>query len=517
MRFIKPLAAAIGLCASTLVFANTQMSVDTTKPGPVINKNIYGQFTEHLGRGIYEGLWVGEGSNIPNTRGWRNDVVGALKEIHVPLVRWPGGCFADEYHWREGIGPRDKRPVRVNTNWGGVLEDNAVGTHEFFDLVEMLGADAYVNGNLGTGTAQEMADWMEYMTSESKSTLAELRRKNGRDKPFRVHYFAIGNEAWGCGGNMTPEFYTHLYKQYASFLKTPKHNTPILIASGGHTDDTSWADHLTANVKPNWALRMDAVTFHYYTLPTGDWKVKGAALGFPEVEWMSTLVNTLKMDQFIINNKKVMDKNDPEKKVGFYVDEWGTWYDVTGDDDPGFLYQQNSLRDAIVAALNFNIFHKHADRVHMSIIAQMVNVLQAMILTDKEKMILTPTYHVFKMYVPFQDATSLPLELKDVPKYTLGKASVPAVSATAARAKDGKIYLALVNANPHSAETVDINLAGVKINSVSGQVLTAKAMDAHNTFAAPTAIQPEAYSAKATNGKLSLALPAKSVVVVAVE
>lgn len=517
MRFIKPLAAAIGLCASTLVFANTQMSVDTTKPGPVINKNIYGQFTEHLGRGIYEGLWVGEGSKIPNTRGWRNDVVGALKEIHVPLVRWPGGCFADEYHWREGIGPRDKRPVRVNTNWGGVLEDNAVGTHEFFDLVEMLGADAYVNGNLGTGTAQEMADWMEYMTSESKSTLAELRRKNGRDKPFRVHYFAIGNEAWGCGGNMTPEFYTHLYKQYASFLKTPKHNTPILIASGGHTDDTSWADHLTANVKPNWALRMDAVTFHYYTLPTGDWKVKGAALGFPEVEWMSTLVNTLKMDQFIINNKKVMDKNDPEKKVGFYVDEWGTWYDVTGDDDPGFLYQQNSLRDAIVAALNFNIFHKHADRVHMSIIAQMVNVLQAMILTDKEKMILTPTYHVFKMYVPFQDATSLPLELKDVPKYTLGKASVPAVSATAARAKDGKIYLALVNANPHSAETVDINLAGVKINSVSGQVLTAKAMDAHNTFAAPTAIQPEAYSAKTTNGKLSLALPAKSVVVVAVE
>lgn len=517
MRFIKPLAAAIGLCASTLVFANTQMSVDTTKPGPVINKNIYGQFTEHLGRGIYEGLWVGEGSKIPNTRGWRNDVVGALKEIHVPLVRWPGGCFADEYHWREGIGPRDKRPVRVNTNWGGVLEDNAVGTHEFFDLVEMLGADAYVNGNLGTGTAQEMADWMEYMTSESKSTLAELRRKNGRDKPFRVHYFAIGNEAWGCGGNMTPEFYTHLYKQYASFLKTPKHNTPILIASGGHTDDTSWADHLTANVKPNWALRMDAVTFHYYTLPTGDWKVKGAALGFPEAEWMSTLVNTLKMDQFIINNKKVMDKNDPEKKVGFYVDEWGTWYDVTGDDDPGFLYQQNSLRDAIVAALNFNIFHKHADRVHMSIIAQMVNVLQAMILTDKEKMILTPTYHVFKMYVPFQDATSLPLELKDVPKYTLGKASVPAVSATAARAKDGKIYLALVNANPHSAETVDINLAGVKINSVSGQVLTAKAMDAHNTFAAPTAIQPEAYSAKATNGKLSLALPAKSIVVVVVE
>jgi len=517
MRVIKPLIAALGLSLSFTALADTQVSIDTTKSGPVINKNIYGQFAEHLGRGIYEGIWVGPKSKTPNTKGWRNDVVGALKDLQVPLVRWPGGCFADEYHWREGIGPRDKRPVRVNTNWGGVLEDNAVGTHEFFDLVEMLGADAYVNGNLGTGTPQEMAEWLEYMTSESKSTLAELRRKNGRDKPFRVHYFAIGNEAWGCGGNMTPEFYTHLYKQYASFLKTPKHNTPILIASGGHTEDTSWADHLTGNVKPNWGLKMDAVSFHYYTLPKGDWTVKGAALKFPESEWMSTMVNTLKMDGFIINNKKVMDKNDPEKKVGFYVDEWGTWYDVTGDDDPGFLYQQNSLRDAIVAALNFNIFHKHADRVHMSIIAQMVNVLQAMILTEKDKMVLTPTYHAFKMYVPFQDATSLPLELKDVPKYTLGDVSIPAVSATAARAKDGKVYIALVNANPNKAETVDINLAGVKINGVSGKVLTAAGMDAHNTFAAPDTIKPVAYSAKAKNGKLALEIPAKAVVVVAVE
>ncbi|HSC69049.1 MAG TPA: alpha-L-arabinofuranosidase C-terminal domain-containing protein [Cellvibrio sp.] len=517
MRVIKPLIIALGLGISMAASADTQVSIDTTKTGPVINKNIYGQFAEHLGRGIYEGIWVGPESKIPNSKGWRNDVVGALKDLSVPLVRWPGGCFADEYHWRDGIGARDKRPVKMNTNWGGVEENNAVGTHEFFDLVEMLGADAYVNGNLGTGTPQEMAEWLEYMTAEGKSTLAELRRKNGRDKPFRVHYFAIGNEAWGCGGNMTPEFYTHLYKQYASFLKTPKHNTPVLIASGGHTEDTSWADHLTATVKPNWALRMDAVSFHYYTLPKGDWTVKGAALNFPEAEWMSTMVNTLRMDDFIVNNKKVMDKNDPEKKVGFYVDEWGTWYDVTGNDNPGFLYQQNSLRDAIVAGLNFNIFHKHADRVHMSIIAQMVNVLQAMILTEKDKMILTPTYHVFKMYKPFQDSTSLPLELKNVAQYSLGKSSIPAVSATAARAKDGKVYIALVNANPNRAETVDINLAGVKVNGVSGQVLTAKTMDAHNTFAAPEAIKPAAYSAKAKNGKLALEIPAKAVVVVAVD
>lgn len=515
MKILNTLLLSSAICCQ-LSFADTDIALDPSKSGPVINKNIYGQFVEHLGRGVYEGLWVGPDSKIPNTRGWRNDVVGALKEIKVPLMRWPGGCFADEYHWRDGIGPRDKRPVKVNTNWGGVEENNAVGTHEFFDLAEIMGAETYINGNLGTGTPQEMAEWLEYMTAEGKSTLAELRRKNGRDKPFRVHYFAVGNESWGCGGNMTPEFYTHLYKQYATFLKTPKDNTPKLIASGGHTEDTSWADHLTANVKANWSLRMDAVSFHYYTLPTADWKVKGAALDFPESEWFSTMFNTWRMDGFIINNKKVMDKNDPEKKVGFYVDEWGTWYDTAKGDNPGFLNQQNSLRDAVVAAVNFNIFHKHADRVHMSNIAQMVNVLQAMILTDKEKMILTPTYHAFKMYVPFQDATSLDLGIK-TPDYKSGEKSVPMISASAARAKDGKVYLAVTNVHPTKAENVTLNAKGLNAKKAVGQILTADKMDAHNTFASPNAITPKSYSVEAKNGKLVLNLPAKSVVVVALE
>lgn len=513
MRVIKPLLLALGFGLSTAALAATQIQLDSSAKGAVINKNIYGQFAEHLGRGIYEGLWVGPDSKIANTKGFRNDVLAALKDLHVPLIRWPGGCFADEYHWRDGVGPKDKRPVKLNTNWGGVEEDNAVGTHEFFDLVELLGAEAYVNGNLGTGTPQEMAEWLEYMTAEGKSTLAELRRKNGRDKPFKVDYFAVGNEAWGCGGNMSPEYYTNLYKQYTTFLKAPANNTPKWIASGSHSEDTSWAEYLTANVKQ----KMDAVSFHYYTLPTGEWDVKGAALQFPETEWISTMKRTLAMDGFITNNKAVMDKHDPEKKVGFYVDEWGTWFDVEKGDNPGFLYQQNSLRDAIVAALNFNIFHKHADRVHMTNIAQMVNVLQAMILTDKEKMILTPTYHAFKMYVPFQDATALPLTLSDVPEYSLGEMSVPAISATAAKAKDGHVYLALVNTNPNKAETADISLAGININSVSGQLLTADAMDAHNTFAKPEAIKPKAFSAKGKNGKLSLQLPAKSILVVKVQ
>ncbi len=515
MNYIKQGVLSLCLLASGGAFAadTIGLTIDAGKPGAVINKDIYGQFAEHLGTGIYEGMWVGPKSKIPNTKGWRNDVVGALKAMHVPLVRWPGGCFADEYHWKDGLGPREKRPVKVNTNWGGVAESNAVGTHEFFDLVDLLGADAYVNGNLGTGSAQEMSEWIEYMTSDSQSTLANLRRKNGHEKPFKVAYFAIGNEAWGCGGNMTPEHYADLYKNVETFLRAPQQYRPKMIASGGNDNDLTWSEVLSKQLK----RQTDGISFHYYTIPTGKWEVKGAATGFPEKEWMSTLSNTLRMDDHIRKNSAAMDKSDPEKKLGLFVDEWGTWYDVEKGTNAGFLFQQNTLRDAVVAALNFNIFHAHADRVRMTNIAQMVNVLQSMIITDKDKMVLTPTYHAFEMYVPFQGATSLPLTLSNNPQYALDGASVPEISASAARGTDGKLYLALVNTNPGQAAEVAINVPGQAIKSVKGRVLTAATMDAHNTFQAPQAIKPAPYNATAVDGKLTVKIPAKAVVVVAVE
>ena len=509
---LKPLILACGLAAMP-AFAQVSVSVDTGKPGPVINKNVYGQFAEHLGTGIYGGLWVGQNSSIPNTRGWRNDVVGALKELKVPLVRWPGGCFADEYHWRDGIGARNKRPVKVNTHWGGVAEDNAVGTHEFFDLVEILGTEAYINGNLGSGTPQEMAEWLEYMTSDTKSSLAELRRKNGRKTPYKVAYFGIGNEAWGCGGNMKPEYYANLYNHYATFLKTPPDARPKMVASGGNDNDTKWTEVLSKEA----ARGTDGISFHYYTLPTGVWEKKGAATGFPESEWFSTMQQTLRMDQHIKQNVAILDKNDPEKKIGFYVDEWGTWYDVEPGTNPGFLFQRNTLRDAVVAALNFNIFHAHAERVRMTNIAQMVNVLQAMIITDKEKMLLTPTYHAYKMYIPFQDATSLPVAVDNDVAYSSNGKGVPGISATAARARDGKVYIALVNTHPTRASDVTLNVAGLAVGGVTGQVLTADAMDAHNTFEKPQAIKPAPFSARAQDGKLTIKVPAKAVMVFAVE
>jgi alpha-L-arabinofuranosidase len=514
MKSIK--RAVLGLCmfASGAALAASQVgiTIDAAAPGAVINKNIYGQFAEHLGTGIYGGMWVGPESKIPNVKGWRKDVIAALKELHVPLVRWPGGCFADEYHWREGIGPRDKRPVKVNTNWGGVEDNNAVGTHEFFDLVELLGAEAYVNGNVGTGSPRESADWVEYMTADGKSTLAQLRAKNGHPKPFKVAFFGVGNESWGCGGNMTPDYYADLYNQYAVFIKARSGKAPKLIASGG---DLEWTEQLS--VKKRIRDYRDGISFHYYTIPTGSWEKKGAATGFGEDQWISTLKGALNLDELIARNVARLDKNDPAKKISFVIDEWGTWYDPTPGTNPGFLQQQNSLRDALVAALHFHIFHAHADRVSMTNIAQMVNVLQAMILADENKLVLTPTYHAFKMYAPFQDATSLPVKFDNNPQYTLGSVGIPMVSASAARGKDGKLYLSLVNTNPKEAVEVVVGVTGAKAKGASGSVLTADAMDAHNTFASPKAVVPAPFRASVDNGKLLMTLPAKSVAVVAVQ
>ena len=490
------------LSASVVIHADT--------PGPTIDRHIYGQFAEHLGRGIYEGVWVGEHSKIPNVRGFRTDVVTALRDLHVPVVRWPGGCFADEYHWRDGIGPRAKRPVGLNTNWGGVPDSNEFGTHEFLDFVQMIGSEAYINGNLGTGSAREMAEWLQYMTSDKPTALTAERARNGHPGPWKIAYFAVGNEAWGCGGNMSAEHYIDEFRQTANFLKAPMGARPVIVASGGHDEDTSWSDKLSAQGGPD----LGAISYHYYTTAGGVWALKGPALGFGENEWISTLNYALTIDDYITQNSLVMDKNDPKKKIAFAVDEWGTWYDPEPGREAGFLYQQNTLRDALVAAVSLNIFHHHADRVRMTNIAQMINVLQAMILTDGPRMVLTPTYHVFHMFIPFQDATLLPTDLA-VQRYALGKYSIPAVSVSAARTRTGSLIVALVNLNPGKPVPVTVSIVGTTPKHVSGEVLTAGAMDSHNTFEDPAAVHPTALSgATLEGGNLSVMLPAKSVVVV---
>jgi alpha-L-arabinofuranosidase len=494
------------------------LTLHADQPGPVINRNIYGQFSEHLGRCIYEGIWVGENSPIPNTRGIRNDVVAALKAINVPVLRWPGGCFADEYHWKDGIGPREKRPKLINTHWGGVVENNHFGTHEFMDLCEQIGAEPCVCGNVGSGSVEEMMQWVEYMTSDADSPMANLRRQNGRNEPWKVKYFGVGNESWGCGGTMTPEFYSDQFRRYNTFVKNYSGNKIFRIACGASDSNYTWTEVLmkaagrsdTEKSKP----LMNGLSLHYYTLPTGNWQNKGSSTQFDESRWHATLRRTLEMDDLITKHSEIMDKYDPKKLVRLVVDEWGTWYDVEPGSNPGFLYQQNTLRDAIVAALNLHIFQRHADRVSMANIAQMINVLQAMILTDKAKMVLTPTYHVFEMFKVHQDGMFLPVELK-TPDYTSGSNKIPAVSASASRdAKSDVVYLSLVNTNPREPVSVKCKLSGFQPKTVAGRVLTAPEMNSLNSFDAPNAVRPETFiGAQIEGDSLSLTLPPKSVVV----
>ena len=479
------------------------------QPGPLMNRQVFGQFAEHLGHGIYGGIWVGEGSKIPNDHGYRRDVIEALRAIKVPTVRWPGGCFADEYHWRDGVGARGKRPVKINTNWGGVNEDNAFGTPEFMGFVERLGAEAYVSANVGSAPPSETAQWVEYMTSPNGSSLAKERAADGHPAPFKVPYLGIGNELWGCGGNMRAEYAADLTNRYAAFAKSGS-GKMRKIASGPSDSNYEWTDTLMRLS----GKHIDGLSLHYYTRPRDvHWNDKGAALGFPESEWASTMAHTLQMEEFVTKHSAIMDKYDSAKKVWLVVDEWGTWYDPAPGSNPGFLVQQNSVRDAVVAGLNLNIFAHHADRVKMAAIAQMVNVLQAMLLTDGAKMVKTPTYWVFDLYLPWMDATTLPIEVKS-PWYHKDAVAVPAISASAVRDTAGQVHVALVNLDPNRSIPLSMALAGVSATSVTGRIVTGATMDAHNSFEQPDAVKPVAFTAaQVAGGTLTATIPAKSVVV----
>ncbi len=503
-----PSPAAEGEAASSTA---NRLVIHADQTGPTISRNIYGHFSEHLGRCIYEGIWVGEDSSIPNTRGIRNDVVAALKKIKVPNLRWPGGCFADEYHWKDGIGPREKRPAMINTHWGGVVENNHFGTHEFMDLCEQLGCEPYICGNVGSGSVQEMMEWVEYMTSDASSPMANLRRQNGRDKAWKLTYFAVGNESWGCGGNMTPDYYADQFRRYNTFVKNyDRSNRIYRVACGPNGGDTNW----TAVLMRNAGRQMNGLALHYYC---GTGRQSRSATQFGEGDWFWQLRSALRMESLVNRHSDFMDQYDPQKRIGLIVDEWGAWHAVEPGTNPGFLYQQNSLRDALVAGITLNIFNNHADRVKMANIAQMINVLQSMILTDKEKMILTPTYHVFEMFTPHMDAKLLPTELQCA-DYPSGSDKIPSVNASASRDKDGKIHVTLCNLNPTAPAEVACELQGAKAGSLTGRVLTAEKITTHNTFDQPENVKPADFKTfRVTDNGFATTLPAKSVVVLEVQ
>lgn len=481
-----------------------------------INAEIYGHFSEHLGRGIYEGIYVGEDSDIPNTNGIRNDVVEALKEINVPVLRWPGGCFADEYHWKDGIGPRENRKKMINTHWGGVVEDNSFGTHEFMELCSQLGCKAYINGNLGSGTVQEMSEWIEYMTFDGVSPMAELRRKNGRKEPWNVDYFAVGNENWGCGGNMLPEQYAMEFRRYQTYIRNYNHARPIAkIACGANVDDYEWTRKVleTAYKHSPYEFHgfMDGLSLHYYVHPEG-WLIKGSATDFDEKAWYKTMSKALYMDKLIRNHSAIMDEYDPDKRIGMVVDEWGTWFNVEPGTNPGFLYQQSTMRDALVAGITLNIFNKHCDRVKMANLAQMVNVLQAVIHTDKEKMMVTPTYHVFRMYKKHQDAELIESSLSGVEMIGLeDEHMVPNLFESVSMSKDGRIQVTLNNLSITDSYNVEAVVVDGKVKSVTGTILT-NDMRAYNTFDNPNNVCSKEFDGyKITDNGVSINIPACSV------
>lgn len=495
-----------------IIFAQketTVLSLKNSSDAPIISKHIYGHFAEHLGKCIYGGFYVGEKSTIPNTKGVRNDIISALKELKIPNLRWPGGCFADTYHWKDGIGPKEDRPSIVNRWWGGTTEDNSFGTHDFLNLCEVLDTEPYLASNVGSGTVQELEQWVQYVNHDSGSPMSELRKKNNREKPWGVSFWGVGNEMWGCGGNMTPEYYANLYKQYATFMTDWSNNDKLFrIASGANVADYHWTEVLMRDIPKNL---IEGVALHSYSFVK--WEKKGSSTKFDEEQYFATMQTALKMEELVTKHSDIMDKYDPDNKIALIVDEWGGWYDVEEGTNPGFLYQQNTMRDAMIAGTTLNIFNNHSKRVKMANLAQTVNVLQAVILTENEKMLLTPTYHVMKMYTVHHDAQLLPMTINS-PLYTYNGQTLPALSASASKDKSGLVHVSLVNIDSKKENKIEIDIKELGVKNVTATILTSPKLQDHNSFDNPSKIKPTVYKGfEIKKGKLEITIPVFSVVV----
>ena len=493
------------------VFGQNKIVIDAANAKYTINKNIYGHFAEDLGRCIYGGFYVGEDNKkIANKNGVRLDIIEALKKLKIPVLRWPGGCFADHYHWKDGIGPKNERKHTENVSWGNVRIDNSFGTHEFLDMCEMMNAEPFLAVNVGGGTVQEAEEWVQYVNHRNgTSYLTDLRQQYGRATPWKVKYWGIGNESWDCGGHMSVDYYINLFNQYAT-LMTSYNNTEGLfrVAVGPGTENFKWTEALMRDIPRKL---VEGVSIHHYSVI--NWSKKGSATDYTENEYFRTMEEAFRMEKMVSGNSEVMDKYDPQKKVALVVDEWGGWYDSERGKPGGILYQQNTMRDAMIAGMTLNIFNNHCDRVQMANLAQCINVLQAVILTNEEKMLLTPTYHVMEMYNVHQNALMLPLDITEN-DYVLGDKKLKAIYASASKDKNGVVHISLVNIDANNEQDVTIDLGNITAGSVQGRILRSDKLQDHNTFDNPQKIKPALFNNAKLNGKnLSLKMPPFSVIV----
>jgi len=507
IRWVQIFLATIVITSCS--FGQTTIVFQADNGKEKINKNIYGHFAEHLGHCIYGGFYVGDTSSIPNTNGVRNDIIEALKKLKVPCLRWPGGCFADTYQWKNGIGPKNKRPVIVNRWWGGVTEDNSFGTHDFLNMCKEIGADPYLAANVGSGTVQDLADWIQYVNFDGVSPMSALRKQNGQDKPWDVKIWGVGNEAWGCGGNMKAEHYADIYRQYATFMTDWTNSDHLFrVASGANVDDYHWTEVMMREIPRNM---VEGVALHHYSFV--DWNNKGSATDFNEQQYFATMKTALRMDELVTRHSTIMDRYDPAKKTALIVDEWGGWYNVEPGTNPGFLYQQNTMRDAMIAGVTLNIFNNHCDRVRGANLAQTVNVLQAVVLTSGQKMILTPTYHVMEMYNVHQDATRIPFTITSS-DYVLNGQKLPAVSASASKDKNGIIHISLVNIDAVKSQEVVAEVRGEKYMTMTGRILSSAKLQDYNSFETPDKIKPAMFkNLRWDSSRIRITLPPFSVVV----
>ncbi|MBI4877857.1 MAG: alpha-N-arabinofuranosidase [Acidobacteria bacterium] len=465
-----------------------------------IRPELHGHFAEHLGSCVYGGLWVGKNSPVPNLNGHRKQAVDYLKALGIPVLRWPGGCFADDYHWRDGIGPLARRPKRVNIHWGNYTEDNSFGTHEFVELCRLIGAEPYFAGNVGSGTPRELRDWVEYCNYPAGSTLSDERAANGSPEPFRIRYWGVGNENWGCGGRMTPEEYATHYRRFAGYMRnfgTP----PYLVACGPNSNDIRWTrgfmDSMQGRGYPH------GFALHYYQ------NMRVEPTKFTADNAAAQLTKFADMEKAIVQQRALLDSYDPERRVGLLIDEWGVWDGMIPAEEKkyGRLWQQNTLRSAVGAALGLNVFHRHAGKLVMGNIAQTVNVLHAMLLAYEDKCIRTPSYYAFELAKPHRAKTAVRAETGD---------SSPLGLSVSASRQDNELVLTLINPRHDTPLKAACRLSSGRAASATARILHHENFNAANTFEQPDLVVPRPHAAAAEGSRVTIDLPPMSIVTASV-